>query len=90
MKDLLILKECTWDTKRKFVYCNHICCDLVIVTHSEKMHKLFILVVNQRFSAVILGQWDIQNPPVANHNELFMHFLVMSRSGQDATDGNNG
>ena len=39
---------------------------------------------------MILGQWDIQNPPVANHNELFMHFLVMSRSGQDATDGNNG
>jgi hypothetical protein len=90
MIDLLTLKERTWDTKRIFLYCNHNRCDLVSATHDEKMHKLIILVVNKRFSAVILGQWDIQNPPIANHDELFMHFLAMSRSGQVATDGCNG
>jgi hypothetical protein len=36
--------------------------------------------------------WTIsdQNPPVASHIDLFMHFLAMCCNGQAATDSCNG
>jgi hypothetical protein len=35
-------------------------------------------------------QFLIQEPHVNNQNDLFVHFLVISRNGQVATDGCNG
>ena len=35
-------------------------------------------------------QFLIQEPHVNNQNDLFMHFLVINRNGQVATDGCNG
>ena len=61
-------------------------------THDEKMHKCIILLANQRFFYIIIvsTQLPTKTPQVNNHNDLFMHFLITSRSGQVASDGCNG
>lgn len=53
-----------------------ISCDLAIVTHGEKMHvEYFILVVNQRFRVIVLDNCQ-PKPSVDNPNDV--HLFVIS------------
>ena len=57
-----------------------ICCDLTIVIHGKKMHKI------HHFGYTLSKNCN-QKPPVDNQNDLCMHFLTMSHTGQVAIDG---
>ena len=47
-----------------------------------------MLFINRRYSTTLSKQWVTKNPLVDNQEDLFMHFLSISRNGQVATDGN--
>jgi hypothetical protein len=66
-------------------------CNLSTAIHGEKKHEYIILVVKQRVLIMDLGDLVFKNlQSIADSRyDLFMHSLVMSCSGQVATDGWN-
>ena len=71
-------------TRRKLVHYNH----LLQLGHCNSWREKCI---NKSFRLWTRGFWLIivqncsQKPSVNNHNDFYMHFLVMSRSGKVAT-----
>jgi hypothetical protein len=57
-------------------------CDLAIATHDKKMHKKIYFGCQLKVFGCNFWTMGNHNSSVINQNDLFMHFLAMSRNGQ--------